>query len=150
MIDLETTDYPGSIPYDCTGLFGLTCQTVNPEWRHIFRTTWDMPWDSSVSLTWRYMDDVNQDNNDENPTLRFASYAGIDTFNDHIASFSYWDLAGTYNVLDNVQLRAGVNNIFDTDPPYVSSEIISGGAPNTYEVYDIFGRQLFVGFNVKL
>ena len=39
----ETTPVPGVPTYDCAGLFGLTCQTVNPVWRHIFRVTWMTP-----------------------------------------------------------------------------------------------------------
>ena len=35
MLTNESTPYPGAHTYDCTGLFGLTCQTVNPEWRHV-------------------------------------------------------------------------------------------------------------------
>jgi hypothetical protein len=41
----ETTSLPGAHTYDCAGLFGTTCQTINPRWHHIFRTTWQMPWD---------------------------------------------------------------------------------------------------------
>jgi outer membrane receptor protein involved in Fe transport len=150
MLKNEITDYPGSTSYDCTGLFGLTCQTVNPEWRHVLRTTWNMPWNASAALTWRYMDPVKQDNNQSNPVLQNSSFAGFDSFNNRIPSYSYFDVAATYNPLENVELRAGISNLFDNDPPLVSSEIISGGAANTYETYDLFGRQIFLGFTVKL
>ena len=150
VLDNSTTSYPGSGSYDCTGLFGLTCQTVNPVWRHIMRTTWKAPLDIAASLTWRFMGKVSQDNNDSNPLLQNSSYAGFDSFNDHIGSHSYFDLAATYNPRDNVELRAGINNMFDRDPPTVSSEIISGGGANTYETYDYLGRQIFMGFTVKL
>ena len=150
MLKNETTSYPGATSYDCTGLFGLTCQTVNPEWRHVLRTTWNMPWNASAALTWRYMDPVKQDNNQSNPVLQNSSYAGFDSFNNRIPSYSYFDVAATYNPLENVELRAGISNLFDNDPPLVSSEIISGGAANTYETYDLFGRQIFLGFTVKL
>lgn len=150
MLENETTDYPGSTSYDCAGLFGLTCQTVNPDWRHIFRATWQTPWNVSAALSWRYMGGVDQDNNDSNPVLQNSAYAGFDSFNDHIGSKSYWDIAATYNLLDNVEIRGGINNLLDKDPPLVSSEIISGGAANTYESYDLFGREIFIGFTVKL
>jgi outer membrane receptor protein involved in Fe transport len=47
----DSTPYVGTHTYDCAGLFGLTCQTINPRWHHIFRTTWQTPWDVSASAT---------------------------------------------------------------------------------------------------
>jgi outer membrane receptor protein involved in Fe transport len=47
------------------------------------------------------------------------------------------------------ELRIGINNILDTDPPLATSEITAGGANNTYEIYDTLGRQLFVSFTAK-
>ena len=150
MLEFKTTSYPGASTYDCAGLFGLTCQTVNPEWRHVARITWETPWDVTASLTWRYLDEVKQDNNQGDPTLQNSAYGGFDAFNDKISAQNYLDLAATYTPFDNIEIRAGINNLMDEDPPIVTSEIISGGAPNTYETYDIFGRQLFVGFTLKL
>ena len=40
----ESTPYVGAHTYDCAGLFGFTCQTINPRWHHIFRSTWQTPW----------------------------------------------------------------------------------------------------------
>jgi len=150
MLDNETTPYPGAHTYDCSGLFGLTCQTINPEWRHIFRASWQTPWNVSAALTWRYIDGVKEDNNDSDPTLHNSSFAGYDSFNGHIASQSYFDLSATYNPMEQVEIRVGLNNVLDRDPPILGSEVVGGGAPNTYSTYDIFGRQIFMAFNVKL
>ena len=46
------------------------------------------------------------------------------------------------------RLRGGVNNALDKDPPIVTAEITAGGAANTYEFYDLYGRQLFIAMNV--
>ena len=150
MLENSTITDPGSPSFDCTGLFGSTCQTVNPEWRHVLRTTWQTPRAVTAALTWRYIGPVDQDNNDPNPVLNNSSFAGFDSFNASIASRTYWDLAATYNPLENVEFRAGINNLLDRDPPLVTSEIVSGGAANTYETYDYLGRQIFVGVTVKL
>jgi len=48
-----------------------------------------------------------------------------------------------------LQIRAGANNILDKDPPLINTNIVSGGAANTYSIYDMFGRQLFVAFTAK-
>jgi len=91
-----TTPVPGGPSYDCAGLFGFTCQTVNPRWHHIFRTTWNTPWDASASLTWRYIGAVGQDANTGNPLLANPNYK-FDEYNPRIGSFSYIDLEATWH-----------------------------------------------------
>ena len=59
-----------------------------------------------------------------------------------IPSYIKWDLFARYNATDNVELRAGVNNLFDITPPR---------NPNAYNVgqyYDVFGRTFTFGVNV--
>ena len=145
----ETTPLPGSPTYDCAGLFGFTCETVNPRWRHLLRTTWETPWHVSASLTWRYIGAVSEDNNSSDPTLHFSTFNGYDYLNAGIPAFNYLDLEGTWNINENVQIRAGANNLLDKDPPLVNSDIVAGGAANTYSTYDLFGRQLFLAFTAK-
>jgi outer membrane receptor protein involved in Fe transport len=145
----ETTPLPGQHTYDCAGLFGFTCQTVNPRWHHIFRTTWQMPWDVSASMSWRYLSKVSQDNNTADPTLHFSSWGAYDFYNATIPSFSYLDLEATWNVNKILQLRAGANNVLDKDPPVLNSALVANGAANTYSAYDMFGRQLFVAFRAR-
>jgi outer membrane receptor protein involved in Fe transport len=145
----ETQPLPGAHTFDCAGLFGTTCQTVNPHWHHIFRTTWDTPWNVAASLTWRYIGSASQDNNSSDPTLQFSTWGAYDFFNARIPAFNYLDLEATWNVNKVLQIRAGANNILDKDPPVLNSEIVAGGAANTYSIYDLFGRQLFVAFTAK-
>jgi outer membrane receptor protein involved in Fe transport len=145
----ETTPLPGSATYDCAGLFGYTCETVNPRWRHLLRTTWETPWHVSTSLTWRYIGAVSQDNNSADPTLHFSTFNGYDYVNARIPGFNYVDLETTWNVNRNVQIRAGANNLLDKDPPLVNTDIVAGGTANTYSTYDLFGRQLFLAFSAK-
>jgi iron complex outermembrane recepter protein len=145
----ETTPLPGSPTYDCAGLFGFTCQTVNPRWRHLLRTTWETPWHVSASLTWRYIGTVSQDNDSSDPTLHFSTFNGYDYVNAKIPAYNYLDLQATWNVNEQLQIRAGANNLLDKDPPLVNTDIVAGGAANTYSTYDLFGRQLFLGFTAR-
>ena len=46
-------------------------------------------------------------------------------------------------------MRAGINNALDKDPPLLNVAIVPGGEANTIDVYDMFGRQLFVSFSAK-
>src|SRR5207302_1100374 len=50
MDQLATEALPGFPQYNCSGLFGLTCGTPNPKWRHKLRATWSTPWDFDLSL----------------------------------------------------------------------------------------------------
>jgi outer membrane receptor protein involved in Fe transport len=149
LLKTETTPYSGAHTYDCTGLFGFACQTINPRWRHMLRATWQTPRNVSVAVTWRYLGAVKQDNNDSDPTLHFASYGEFDPFNARIPAYNWFDLAATYKFGKFFEARAGVNNLTDKNPPLVSNEIIGGGNGNTYSVYDILGREAFLGLTAK-
>ena len=152
----KVTPYPGSPNYNCAGLYGALCQTVNPRWRHTFRTTWVAPGDVEVALMWRFIGAVKLDNNDPNPLLSGHTFVnqvtggpGYDYFNNRIPTFSYLDLSASWKVTSGITVRGGINNILDKDPPLVSSEIVAGGANNTFETYDTLGRQVFVSFTAK-
>jgi hypothetical protein len=44
-----------------------------------------------------------------------------------------------------VQIRAGCNNVLDTDPPFLpSADINTAGSFNTLPAYDIVGRQIYL------
>jgi iron complex outermembrane receptor protein len=144
----ESTPLPGAHTYDCAGYFGFTCQTVNPRWRHIARATWQTPVELDFAVTWRYIGPVSQDNNSPDETLHFATYGAYTYQPAHIGSYSYIDLAVSYHVLNNLELRGGVNNVADKDPPVVPVTIQPGGA-NAYSAYDQLGRELFIAFTAR-
>lgn len=148
LLSLETEPLPGLGSYDCVGLFGPTCGQPSPRWRHQFRTTWQLPWTpASVSLNWRFIGPTGLSSNTANPYLA-SDYVGI---NARIPSYSYFDLAATAKVYDGLTLRAGVNNLFDRDPPAIASGLLSSfGNGNTYPgVYDPLGRVIFVGATME-
>lgn len=45
-----STPQPGAHTFDCVGLYGPTCATLNPRWRHNLRASWNSPWDVGVSV----------------------------------------------------------------------------------------------------
>jgi len=56
-----------------------------------------------------------------------------------------------------LELRAGINNVFDKDPPVIAAGLLGSfanvgfGNGNTYPgVYDPMGRVLFAGLTFKL
>ena len=129
--------------YDCVGLFGTICQTITPDWRHNLRVSWETPWEVDVSLNWRFIQGTDLDTNQSDPDLS----SGYDEFNAHMESVSYFDLSALWSFGTGSQLRAGINNIFDKDPPLISTNVSGTGGPNAYPTYDTLGRQAFIGFN---
>ncbi len=145
----KTTPLTGGDNYDCAGLFGPTCQTVNPKWRHVANATWEMSNELSLTATWRYLGSVKLDNNDSDPQL-FEAYLGASAvYRAKMNAVSYLDLAGRWDVSKHLQVRAGINNVLDRDPAISPTELISGGAANYYEFYDGLGRQVFLAMTAK-
>jgi iron complex outermembrane receptor protein len=139
-----TVPLPGDQAYDCAGLFGPTCgNTVNPRWRHTLRVNWTTPW-SGVTLSgnWRHVGSSTYENDSDEPGLGTGA---TNPFIHKIKAINYFDVSGLWRVNDMFSVRAGVNNVFDKDPPYITSSIVGTGLPNTYPSYDVLGRRLFVG-----
>jgi iron complex outermembrane recepter protein len=146
LLKSTTTPQPGAHTYDCAGLYGPTCETVNPRWRHNLRMTWASPWNMEVSALWRFIGSVSLDGNSSDPTLSTGTY---DAFDARMPNMSYLDLSASWKVVKNVELRAGINNLFDKDPPIVSSNVVGSGAANSFPTYDQLGRQLYAAFTAR-
>jgi iron complex outermembrane receptor protein len=146
LLSAEVQSTPGAHTYDCAGLYGAQCQTVNPRWRHTLRGSWQTPWDVLLSAQWRYIGEAKLETNGSDPVLGNGVH---DTFDARLKPVSYLDLSGTWNVRNNVVLRAGVNNVFDKDPQIISSLVAQTGSPNAYPTYDLLGRTLFVGLTAN-
>jgi outer membrane receptor protein involved in Fe transport len=141
-----TTPYQGAHTFDCAGLFGATCISLTPRWRHNLRATWITPWKWEFSAQWRYIGSMSLDSNTSDPTLSNGVY---DAFDARLPAVSYLDLNLSWAVLEQLELRAGVNNLFDKDPPIVSSNVAASGAANSFPTYDQLGRELYVAFTAK-
>jgi outer membrane receptor protein involved in Fe transport len=149
--------------YDCLGLYGPVCSSAVvassspiPKWRHKARVTWDSPFGLGLSVQWRYMGKVKAETLSSNPTLngQFNYDPGL-----HIKAQNYIDLAATYTLFEMVNLRAGVNNVFDKDPPLTTagnanrpgSSLCPAGPcnGNTYPgAWDALGRYIWAGATI--
>ena len=156
---LKVQSLPGGRKVDCAGLYGSICSvsgglsSPNPEWRHKARITWTTPleygdWfkDFSLSLQWRHFNKVGLDAYSDQPGL---NNPGLQYETDRVLkSRDYFDLTASWTMRDNLNFRAGVNNIFDVDPPLNGSSNCPTGPcnGNTWpQIYDAFGRYLFIG-----
>jgi outer membrane receptor protein involved in Fe transport len=111
--------------YDCAGLFGPVCSgaaiasaSPMPQWRHKARATLDLPFGLGISAQWRMVGKVDAETLEDNETLN-GEFNFEPTL--HVPAQHYFDLAATYTLLDRVNLRAGVNNILDNDPPRITT-----------------------------
>jgi outer membrane receptor protein involved in Fe transport len=147
--EFKRTNVPGLGEYDCAGLYGAVCGTPLPEWRHKLRVGWSTPWQGlELALTWRYFDSVKIDASSSNPLLAGA-FNPVDA---QLGDRNYIDLAASWSPIKYVTLFGGINNVFDKDPPIVSSTIAGPpyGSGNTYpQVYDTLGRKIFITLQVK-
>ncbi|ESQ84056.1 hypothetical protein AEAC466_09940 [Asticcacaulis sp. AC466] len=147
---LKTEVLPGLGTYDCTGLFGGTCGQPKPKWRHNLRTTWNVPGDNvwaptTVSVNWRYFGKVDLATNTSDQYLSGTK----SVINAKIEAYNYIDLAITKNLPHDLVLRAGINNVFDKNPPAIMGGLlVTNGNGNTYpSTYDPLGRMLFIGIS---
>jgi outer membrane receptor protein involved in Fe transport len=156
---LKTQSLPGDDAFDCAGYYGTICSVSgglsapNPEWRHKARITWttnfeygDWFKDFSLSLQWRHFNTVTLDAYSDDPQL---NNPGLQFATDKtLGARDYFDLSASWTMRDNLAFRAGVNNIFDVDPPLNGQANCPSGpcSGNTWaQVYDSFGRYMFVG-----
>jgi iron complex outermembrane receptor protein len=143
---------PGLGSFDCAGLYGVTCGTPSPTYRHKVRTSLKLPVGLTVSVGWRYFGSTVLDKNSSNPSLKSGS---PDLIDGKLHVKNYLDLSGTYELplqKQKVSLRFGMNNVLGTNPQVVSSNAPNAvsvppfGNGNTFpNVYDPLGRTLFVG-----
>jgi outer membrane receptor protein involved in Fe transport len=102
---------------------------------------------ASVSLNWRYIGGTKITNNESNPFLSGDPVV----INSRIKAYNYFDLATTVKPWRKLELRAGVNNLFDKSPPAIAAGLLSVfGNGNTYPgVYDPLGRYVFAGASIE-
>ncbi|MPT47929.1 MAG: TonB-dependent receptor [Sphingobium sp.] len=65
----------------------------------------------------------------------------------HVPAVAYANLQASVDVMDNFRLFAGINNLFDKDPPPLPSATLFNVTNGVY--YDTIGRAFTIGANVK-
>jgi outer membrane receptor protein involved in Fe transport len=147
------TDNGLADPYNCAGFYGSTCSGAAisssapmPKWRHKFRATLQLPVGIGISAQWRYLGKVKHEHLSPDDALA----GDVPVLGARIKAQSYFDLASTFTVADHYNLRLGVNNLFDRNPPLVTASL--GSCPagpcngNTYPgTWDGLGRYIYLG-----
>ena len=141
LTDSDFTPFLGASTVRCAGEFAGQCGQPTAQYRHRALGTWNTPVEGlSTTVTWRHFGGVE---NDQGPSASPVEQK--------LGAANYFDVSGSWNFMEGISARAGVNNVFeDAFPVSISSGPASNGNNNTYPgVYDT-GRFLFVGLNVKL
>ncbi|MBZ5589659.1 MAG: TonB-dependent receptor [Acidobacteriia bacterium] len=133
----------GIYQYDCVGLYGESCGTPAPKWRHILRTSWSTG-PATLSLAWRMIGSAKQEFGSDQPALAnpdlVPSYAALGA--DVISAQNYFDLVVNYKLGKNTSLTLGVNNIADKEPPMGWGWGPNGNAAGFFGTYDAAGRYI--------
>lgn len=105
-----------------------TGEVLRPKWKH--RWTTDYTYDAfSAALTMSHRSAT---------VLSNTWSSNVNNYND-VPSYTTFDLTTRYNVTNNLQVRAGVLNMFDRNPPRQPSVYNEGAA------FDVIGRRLTAG-----
>jgi outer membrane receptor protein involved in Fe transport len=138
-----------STPYDCAGLFGDPCE-MQPRWKHTARATWNARHGIFVSLQWRHLGGVKLAALDP----KFNLTDQVSPAGTALRPQDYLDVATVLRIRRGVDLRLGINNALDRQPPLVVGNTAAGDGPfygNTYpQWYDPLGRYLFATISVAL
>ena len=109
-----------------------------PDIRLTLNASWDVTdrWNLFSQLRWR----------DET-----KAYLGDNDFSDDLNTLDsvfYLDLRANYRITDSWQAYVGINNTFDQEPDILVRGA-SGGTNTDTSVYDVIGRQYFIGANFR-
>ncbi|PSJ43599.1 TonB-dependent receptor domain-containing protein [Allosphingosinicella deserti] len=130
----------------CVGAFGSTCGEPVPEFRGVTRISWDTG-PLTLSGRHRFIDSVTVDRYLLPSRAGTTAPALADLVYPKLPAKHYFDLSFTYDLLNNLQLFGGANNIFNARPPVVGSSQVRN---NTFAAtYDTLGTEVFLGASVK-
>jgi iron complex outermembrane receptor protein len=145
-----TTPVPGGGTYDCAGYYGPACGADGgpvPRIKSVFRINYSTPLPGlDLFAKWRLIGPVKAQNLSQNPLLAAPYDPGVSGIGTTIPGYNYLDLGISYQVMKQVAVRFGVNNVLDKIPPIVGEYY--EGPPlwngNTFpSTYDWGGRYLF-------
>jgi len=112
---------------------------VVQRWRHTITLDWDNgPYSASLSNTYSsgYADQNSAINTDDGSVVK----------PNRVKAYTLWDMSAAYAVSKQFKLRAGIQNLFNTSPPYSNQAyfFLSGYDP-TYS--DPRGRRFYASAN---
>jgi iron complex outermembrane recepter protein len=125
----DFVDYAGTI-----GNAQISADAIShPEWKATTSLDWRVG-PASLNLRWRWIDKMD---NSTNVGAAVATAPGV-------KAMHYLDLGGRYRINDQVEVRGGVLNLADRQPPAWTGEGATDAA-----LYDVLGRRFYLGVNLS-
>jgi outer membrane receptor protein involved in Fe transport len=123
------TDLPGAIPEELKETVeAFTLGTAFPEYKILAGATYRVgPVD--LGIRYRYVSELR---NFDNPA-------------EQLEGTQYLDLNTRYEVNDNLEFRAGINNLTDQQPRFLTA----GQANTDPSTYDVLGRRYYIGLTAS-
>lgn len=128
----STLEYAGTIGNQQIDFFG----TAKPTWKATSSFGWGTDTFQST-LRWRYIG-----------SMANARNVGASGTLHGVPAVSYFDLDLTAKVGKQFELRAGIVNLFDKQPPTLNDSLIGSYATDPY-TYDLIGRRFYVTGKVR-
>ncbi|WP_377923196.1 TonB-dependent receptor domain-containing protein [Alteraurantiacibacter lauratis] len=143
----KVAELSSSPMFDYAGTFGTSSAGLNPgayEYRILANLGYRFG-AAGINLQWQHLPSVEDTAEATQPTPTIGA-----------PSYNLFNLSGTYALSDAVNLRFGVDNLFNKAPPYtgvnptanVAAGLQSGGSFNSL-FYDTIGRRFFLGANIQ-
>jgi outer membrane receptor protein involved in Fe transport len=133
--------------FDCVGYFGCGSYelmgSVTPE----FVATTTLRYTAgpaSLMLRWRYIGPL------DNSAAALAAFTGAALpimAIPEIDAANYVDLSFAYDINERARLSAGVDNVFEADPPQMANAQVQANTDPAR--YDVFGRRFFVRLSYR-
>lgn len=140
--EFKTQDNPDSPIFDAAGTLDQGGQ-----FDYKLFTTFGYSFTNSiVGLSWRHLPSIEDETAADDPDTRILGVGSYDMFN----------FFARYSFSERFELRAGIDNLFDEDPPVVGRD--PGTATITPDAnrgttradyYDILGRRAYVGLKMS-
>lgn len=129
----------GLASVECAGFYGGPCSSdsvrITPDFRAFANVTYASG-PVTIRNQVRYIDDV------ELSPLSAPNQAGT------VAAETYWDLFVGFQLREEIELFGGLNNVLDNQPPILG--FAAGGDANTnVQLYDVVGRQFYLGARLR-
>jgi iron complex outermembrane receptor protein len=133
----DVSALPGSPVLDYAGSIGnsqVSPEMAHPHWKANTAFGY-LIGPVTTTLHWRYIAAMKHQDVVVDPT---STTPGVPAYN-------YFDFDAHWAVVDHLELMAGVTNIGDKAPPFVSGQPLTTDSAT----YDIIGRTYYVGFKSK-
>ena len=142
-VAVPLTDYAGT--FGPTAANAVGTQSGSYRWKLFTRLNYTYG-PASIGLQWQHKPSIDAVQAATNEVSNVAGAPAYDLFN----------LTARYELMESVSFRAGIDNLFDKDPPYVgffTDDVLGDGTPrfgraaNPYDPsqYDVLGRRFYVG-----